>query len=228
MKVMKVLFLVRDPAVQDAVTISLDLRWPDLEIQVVQGGIEEVKMAMVLEPDIVIFHLDSFDFSLQSISELRRFSSIPIIVLSSQRTQEIMFGALTLGADRVIQLPCNVTEMATRIWALWRRVQIGRPSESDVLVRGALVVNRATHEVFLEGQKIGLTHKEFELLYLLMSKPGVVRKEIMGQLWGGEVDNVKKYIQRLRRKLGDSAVEPRWIINMHGVGYRFIGPAPSQ
>ena len=95
-----------------------------------------------------------------------------------------------------------------------------------------LMVNPATYEAFLSGRRLTLTTTEFRMLFLLIKNWGIVvsRQTLERTLWGERVDSyglVKKYVQRLRQKLGDDAREPFWIANVHGVGYRFIGPTPK-
>jgi DNA-binding response OmpR family regulator len=94
------------------------------------------------------------------------------------------------------------------------------------------LVNPATYEVFLEERRVVLTSTEFRLLHLLLKNQGVVvshqalERELGGGHWVESVSLGKKYIQRLRRKLRDDAQEPRWIVTVRSVGYRFIGPHP--
>ena len=103
-------------------------------------------------------------------------------------------------------------------------------SESEgALSSGRLSINPSTYEVFLADQRVNMTSTEFSLLHLLVRNRGtVVAHQTMERtLWPGPGDNsrlVKKYVQRLRRKLGDDPKEPSWIASIHGVGYRFIGP----
>ena len=101
------------------------------------------------------------------------------------------------------------------------------------MTSGELMVNPATYEAYMGRRRIPLTNTEFRLLYLLVKNWGMVvsRQSLERGLCGEQVDSsglVKKYVQRLRQKLGDNAREPIWIASVHGVGYRFIGPAPRS
>ena len=94
-------------------------------------------------------------------------------------------------------------------------------------------INPATYEVFLNDGRITLTSTEFRLLHLLLKNRGMVvaRRVLEQSLWGDQVGSyglVKKYVQRLRLKLGDNARNPIWIASIHGVGYRFIGPSSAS
>ena len=101
------------------------------------------------------------------------------------------------------------------------------------MASGALLLNPATYEVLLHGKRMALTSTEFRLLHLLLKNRGTVatHRFLELALWGDRVDSsalVKKYIQRLRRKLGDDPQEPEWIANVYGVGYRFLGGSTSH
>ncbi len=94
------------------------------------------------------------------------------------------------------------------------------------------MVDPSSHKAFLEGETLNLTSTEFKMLFLLVKNSGMVlsRQTMEDNLWSERGDShglVKKYIQRLRLKLRDDARQPSWIMNVHGVGYRFVGPSPG-
>ena len=136
--------------------------------------------------------------------------------------------ALEAGADDYVRLPCDLTEIMIRIWALVRRAELQAPSdEVERLFRsGPLSLDPTTQEVSLANQQIPLTATEFRLLHFLMKNRGaVVAHQTLGRaLWSGRMDSSKvaqKYVQRLRGKLDDDPRVPHWIASVHGVGYRF-------
>ena len=95
-----------------------------------------------------------------------------------------------------------------------------------------MFINPATFELFLDDRLVPVTSTELKLLHMLMKSHGnVVTHQVLERtIWGEQVDSsglVKKYIQRLRHKIGDTADDPTWIASVHGVGYRFIGPKPE-
>jgi DNA-binding response OmpR family regulator len=137
--------------------------------------------------------------------------------------------ALESGADDYVRLPCDLTEIMARVFALLRRVSV-RSNRHEILFSGPLRINPATYEVFLEDQRVVLTSTEFRMLLLLVKSRGAVvsHETLEKELWDGRTNSdglVKKYVQHLRRKLGDDARESFWVANVHGVGYRFIGPS---
>ena len=139
-----------------------------------------------------------------------------------------------MRSGTLLRLPCDMTEMMARVWALLRRAgAMVRQEEEKPLRSGSLLVNPTTYEVFLGDRRVVLTSTEFRLLHLLLKNRGiVVSHQTLGRtLWGDQVDSsglVKKYVQRVRQKLGDTAREPSWIVSIHGMGYRFIGPSENS
>jgi len=229
---MKVVFIGADPEVADRVATTVQLRWRKTIPIVATTGDEGLQLVEELSPDIVILRPDFQDISLlDAITELRRFSNVPLIVLGyGQDTMEAAH-ALETGADDYVRIPFPLTEMVARISAILRRACTG--TKENPLWSGALSINPATHEVSLSSQRIELNTREFRILYLLMRNWGTVLpfKNLARAIWGGttyEGDLVRKYIQRLRRKLGDNARDPRWIVSVRGVGYRFVGPQPTS
>lgn len=231
---MKVVFIGADPRIADIAAQSCRMGWPEVTPLTATTAAEGLGLVEQVSPDIVLLHPDFPDMPLEdALLEIRRFSNVPIMVLSQQEDAIQAVSALELGADDYVRLPCDLTEMMARIWVLLRRAGTGTAQQPESpLMSGALFINPATYEVFLDNQRLDLTSTEFRLLHLLMKSWGSVvsRQNLERVLWGETVsgsDLVKKYIQRLRNKLGDNAREPHLIANVRGVGYRFIGPAPE-
>jgi DNA-binding response OmpR family regulator len=228
---MKVVYVGRDVRTLEIATLAVHLRWPDVTPVIATSagkGLEVIEREM---PDVVLLHPDFNDLTLgKAIQELRRFSSVPLLVMGREGDEMEVVTSLELGADDYVRLPCDLTEIMVRIWALLRRVGIRPAHESEgPLSSGRLFINPATYEVFLGERRVTLTSTEFRLLHLLVKNRGTVvaHQTLEGALWGEQVDSsrvAKKYVQRLRRKLGDDAREPKWIASVYGIGYQFIGP----
>ena len=231
---MKVVLIGNEPQTTEVVGLSLRLRWPNTKPVVTataSAGLESVEQ---ISPEVVMIHPSFTDMSLAAaIQELRGFSNVPMLVLGIDGSETEIITALELGADDYIRLPCDLTEIMARVWALLRRSGANERTEQEKPLRsGQLLVNPTTFEVFLGDQRVVLTSTEFRLLHLLLKNRGiVVSHKTLGQtIWGDEVDSsglVKKYVQRVRRKLGETAREPSWIVSIHGTGYRFIGPSET-
>lgn len=232
---MKVVIIGANPRTVDIAKVSVRLRWPDASMQSCSTARKGLDLVEQEGPNIVIVHPDFKDSTISAlIQELRGFSNVPLLVLGNEGDEMEAVTSLELGADDYVRLPCDLTELTTRIWALMRRAGTAATYETEnPLTSGHLMVNPATYEAFLSGRRLALTTTEFRMLFLLIKNWGIVvsRQTLERTLWGERVDSyglVKKYVQRLRQKLGDDAREPFWIANVHGVGYRFIGPTPKS
>lgn len=230
---MKVLFFSQDGERVEQLVLALRLRWPDLKPLVVSQGGVGIQVVEQEEPDLVMMCEDLPDLTMwQAIREVRRFSDIPVIVASECRDEMDVVKAIELGADDYINMPSNLMIVVARIVALMRRVGLSRDrSEESPIFCGDLVINPATYEVYLKNERLMLTPTEFKLLYLLAKNRHMTLSQefIQRVIWADDIeagDTLKKYIQRLRRKLGDDARNPIWIKTVHGVGYRFSSPTP--
>ncbi len=228
---MKAVFIGGDSHVADLVGLSIRLRWPSVTPSVAHNYSMGLELVERTSPDVVLLQADSPDMPLLSmIQQLRAFSNVPLLVLGQSEDETEVIAALEMGADHYIKLPFDVTEMMARIWAIMRRVAGKTYHEGEMPVRsGELFINPSTYQVYLGNREVMLTSTEFRVLYLLINQRGSVVSQhtVERTLWGEEADNsglVKKYVQRVRKKLGDSAQNPSWISNVHGVGYRFMGP----
>ena len=228
---MKVLFFSQDEVNVEPLVLALRMRWPDLKPFIVTYGTAGFRAIKQEEPDLVCLceDLPKLDRG-SAIKGVRRFSDIPLVVASQDQGEMDVVKALELGADDYIRLPCNAMGLMARVAALMRRTGLSKQRTGERPVEcGDLLINPATHEVFLDSTRLMLTPTEFKLLYLLAKNRHVTLSQqfIQRTMWAGNEEAaqaLKKYIQRLRRKLGDNARNPRWIKTVHGVGYRFSSP----
>lgn len=146
---------------------------------------------------------------------------IPVIMATAKGAEYDKIQSLDLGADDYLVKPFGMMEMVSRVKAVLRRCQ-SKPNR-DVLSAGGLVVDLAEHTVTADGQRIALTFKEFELLRLFLSAPGVAftREKLLTNIWGGEYTGetrtVDMHIRTLRQKLGKYGA---LIETVRNVGYR--------
>lgn len=227
----KALFFSRDTARVEELALALKIRWPDLKPLMVSKGKQGLQVIEQEEPDVVLMCENLPDMNLfAAISEVRRFSDVPIVVVTDLNDDMQGVKALDLGADDFITLQSNLMVVMVKVMALLRRVSMAHNQENNEPIRcGELLINPATFDVYLGSKALRLTLTEFRLLYLLARNRHITVSQdfIMSNLWSGEIDDgskVKKYIQRLRRKLNDNAKEPRWIKTVHGMGYRLSPP----
>jgi two-component system alkaline phosphatase synthesis response regulator PhoP len=179
-------------------------------------------------PDLLLLDImlpgdDGFSI-LKSLKANKKTAAIPVIMVTARGTEYDKVIGLDLGADDYIAKPFGMMELVARVRALLRRSNLSSPPE--VLKEGGLVVDRQKHIVTVDNKSITLTLKEFELLYLLMSNPGIVltREHILESIWDYSYDGgtrtVDVHITMLRQKLGEYG---NLIETVRGVGYRFGG-----
>ena len=149
---------------------------------------------------------------------------IPVIMATAKGAEYDKIQSLDLGADDYLVKPFGMMEMVSRVKAVLRRC---RPRQNrEILAAGNLVVDLAEHTVMADGERISLTYKEFELLRLFLSSPGVAftREKLLSTIWGteytGETRTVDMHIRTLRQKLGSYGSR---IETVRNVGYRLEG-----
>jgi DNA-binding response OmpR family regulator len=191
-------------------------------------GIEAIRKAEQLKPgmillDIMMPVLDGIEVCRQ----IRKFSRVPIIMLTARGEDDDRIMGLELGADDYITKPFNPREVVARVNAVLRRVPDSAFTKADVLRFPDLEININEHTITTFGQTIPLTSKEMELLWCLASHPGRTfsREMLLEKVWGytycGETRTVDSHIKRLRQKLGVKDTLPWDIQTVWGVGYRF-------
>jgi DNA-binding response OmpR family regulator len=158
--------------------------------------------------------------------EVRQDGDVPILMLSALGENSDKLRGLGLGADDYIVKSATAAEVVARVRAVLRRTRSLSPS-STVLDFGRLVIDIGAHEVRVNGESVTLTAREFDLLEYLARHPRQIltRDQLFGQLWGefGDRHTVTVHISRLRDKIEEDASDPRYIVTVWGVGYRFEG-----
>ncbi len=167
--------------------------------------------------DIMMPHLDGFSVCKLS----REISSLPIIMLTAKDNEEDKLRGYELGADDYVTKPFSPKVLLAKVNALLRRSSVFPLATINA---GKIAILPASRSVFLEGQEITLTYKEYELLSLFMSNPGQIfsREQLLNRIWGydfeGTTRTVDTHIKTLRQKLGE---EGRHIVTLIRSGYKF-------
>ncbi|WP_304452793.1 response regulator transcription factor [Nocardiopsis sp. YSL2] len=170
--------------------------------------------------DIILLNLELPDMDgLEVCRGIRALCDVPLIAVISGGTELDRVLGLQAGADDCVVKPYGFRELAARMDAIMRRVH-KQPQAERVVSHGHLNIDASLREVSVGGRGVEVTRKEFDLLYLLASHPGVVisRKRIMQQVWGDSWSRrtVDTHVSSLRGKLGSSD----WIVTVRGVGFR--------
>lgn len=180
----------------------------------------ESEMPELIILDIMLPELDGVEI-LKKIRADQRYKNIPIIMATAKGTEMDKIGGLNSGADDYLVKPFGVMEMVARVNAVLRRM--AKDEDEGTLVVGNISMKEKEHMVFVQGEKVELTHKEFELLKFFMEHREVVfsRDELMNNIWGmvyvAETRTVDMHIKTLRQKLGSAGGQIKTVI---GVGYR--------
>lgn len=170
--------------------------------------------------DIMMPGMDGIEV-LNKLRSEAEYKNIPVIMATAKGTEMDKIGGLNSGADDYLVKPFGVMEMVARVKAVLRRAVKEAPS-SDITV-GNITLKEKEHMVISDGEKVELTHKEFDILKLFMQNPNMVfsRDKLMSELWGmnyvGETRTVDMHIKTLRQKLGSAGRQIKTVI---GVGYR--------
>ena len=205
------------------------------EIRVAGTAKEAVELGRKAEPDLVLLDLMLPDGSGYDVCrELRRSSDVPIVMLTARGEESDRIVGLELGADDYVVKPFSAREVIARIRAVLRRA--GRPGrEADGPIEiGALRLDPGRHEVTLEGERLELSRKEYDLLHRLMSDAGAVvtREQLIEDVWDmnwfGSTKTLDVHVSGLRKKLDDDPSEPRYLHTVRGVGFRFSSPDEAE
>jgi len=198
-------------------------------IEEAADGVEAIRKVVEVKPNLVI--LDIMMPVLDGIEvchQIRKFSQVPIIMLTARAEDEDRIMGLELGADDYVTKPFNPREVVARVNAVLRRVPDVDYTKADVLNFPNLEINIMEHTIIIVGKRVALTSKEMELLWCLASHPGQTfpREMLLEKVWGytfsGETRTVDTHIKRLRQKLTSQENTPWDIQTVWGIGYRFV------
>jgi DNA-binding response OmpR family regulator len=226
---MKVLIIEDSPEVVEAVSLCLQLRWPETEIAVSAEGSRGIETMRDGHFDMMLLDINLPDIDgFRVLQEIRAFSNVPTIILTVRGKEDDQARGLEMGADDYIVKPFRPRDLVARVNAVLRRYATsGAEKEKPSIVRGKLTLNLASSEVVLRDKKMKLTPTESKLLYVLMENPEetLSGERISNEVWGKQptdTDDLRTYVRRLRNKLKDNP--PRIILTDYGEGYKFVAP----
>ena len=228
------ILLVEDEAVLRE-TIAYNLKAAGHEVQAVEDGeaairsVQEDSLELVLL-DIMLPEIDGFEVCRQ----IRRTSSVPILILTARDDEIDRVVGLEIGADDYLNKPFSMRELMARVKALLRRRDLlhdelvsSQPAEDDVIRAGGLEIDLGAHRVTVGGTEVSLKPREWDLLVFLARHAGQVfsNDQILQNVWGedffGDSRTVAVHVHGLREKLEIEPDARRYIETVRGVGYRF-------
>jgi len=232
---MKVLVIEDDPGIIEVVSLCFQLRWSGTTVVSASTGNKGLELVETESPDVVILDIGLPDVDgYQILKEIRRFSDVPVLMLTVRGEDTDIARGLELGADDYITKPFSHIELIARVQAVLRRAQ-GLPvtDEERPFLSGKLSVDFNRNEVMLDGNSVKLTSTERKLLYHLIRNEGRIlsHESLLTKVWGDSYvdarDLLRVHIQHLRQKLEDNIESPNIIVTEHGIGYKFIRPVGS-
>ena len=232
----KILIVDDEPDISNVVRLYLESN--GFDAITASDGREALEAVELVNPDLIILDVQMPVMDgLEVCREIRKNSHVPIIFLSCKSEGPDKIMGLTMGGDDYIAKPFDPGELLARVNASLRRqdqlTQNKADSEentSDSLNFSGLNLETNTHKAMVDDTEVELSAKEFQLIWLLAKKPGVVwgSEDIYRQLWQSESmgDNrtVMVHVSNLRKKIENDPANPKFIITVKGVGYKFVDP----
>lgn len=211
--------------------LDFNLKNAGYETFIAVDGIEAVKIAKEEKPNLILLDLmipgmDGFDVC-KEIKKDKDMKNTSIIMLTAKGEELDKILGLELGADDYMTKPFSVRELLARVKAVLRRTSAFNEEENDIYESKSLKIDFERHEVNINGKKVDLTLKEFELLKILIKNKGKIlkREMLLDKIWGyeyiGETRTVDVHIRYLRKKIEEDDKNPKFIETIRGVGYRF-------
>ncbi len=179
--------------------------------------LEEKDIALVIL-DVMMPKMDGW----QVCREIRQYSRVPIIMLTARGSENDELRGFELGVDEYISKPFSPKILVARVLAILRRANA---SAEDVIEYGGISLNRSAHEVIIDGEKVDLSFKEFELLAYFMENKDIAlsRERILNNVWNydyfGDARTIDTHVKKLRNKMGDKC--GKYIKTIWGMGYKF-------
>ena len=222
-----VLIIEDDPSIRQGLARFLSDAGHSVES--LSSGMEGVQQAVEGDYDVVVLDLGLPDIDGgNALKMIRSVSEIPVIVATARDEEGEIVRILRDGADDYVVKPFSGAQLQARIEAILRRMGAG--GATGPMNVGELTVDVDQRTAVLAGGELDLTRKEFDLLAYLAERIGVVvsNRELLAEVWrqpyGGADKTVDVHLSVLRRKLGESAAEPRYLQTVHGVGIKLVAP----
>lgn len=226
-----VILVEDDPRIRAAVARTLEGRGH--VVRSASAGLPGLQQILDDPPDVVVLDLGLPDVDGREIlTMLRAVSTVPVIAATARDDEAEIVATLDAGADDYVIKPFSAEQLDARIRAVLRRSRAdATPAES--LTIGELTIDAGAREVTLAGEPVELSRKEFELLHRLALDAGqvVTKRQLLADIWqlpfGGGDKTVDVHLSWLRRKLGETAAEPRYLHTVRGVGVKLVAPPPG-
>jgi len=231
--VQTLLIIEDDPAI--LLGLKKNLSYEGYRVLTASDGEEGLELSFDAKPDLILL-----DVMLPGVNGFeicrtirRHDSTVPILIISAKDQEIDKIMGLELGADDYITKPFSVKEVVARVKAALRRTT-ALEQEMEILTFGDSVVDFQGRSLKVKGEEVDVSPREFELLQYLARNPNRVlsRDQILNRVWGydyyGTARTIDNFIQKLRRKVEDDPENPRFIVTVRGVGYKFVKETAAE
>jgi len=201
------------------------------EVETAGDGVAGLEKARALKPDLIVLDIMLPRLSGLEVCKTLRGEGVttPIVMLTARGQEVDKVVGLELGADDYVTKPFSVRELMARVKAVLRRSD-GGPRRLSRYAFGEVDLDFEVYRATRQGQPLDLSPREFELLRYLIERKGetVSRDKLLEDVWGYDnypsTRTVDTHIAKLRAKIGDSGSDPRYVLTIHGMGYKFVDP----
>jgi len=217
--------------------ISAYLEKEGYQVFTASKGKEALELTERKSPDLIILDLRLPDIPGEEVCQrIRQRRDTPILMLTAKVEEEDKIRGLAIGADDYLTKPFSPRELVARVRAILRRVKVEREPQRDIISfdNGRLRIDISKHEVLMNGKPLSLTPNEFRLLTALARYPGRVytRSELINKVQGYEYEGydrtIDAHVKNLRQKIEEDPKNPRYILTVFGVGYKFGGEEDAK
>jgi DNA-binding response OmpR family regulator len=223
-----ILIIEDDQRIRESLATRLSERGHDVET--VARAIDGVEQAVSGNFDVVVLDLGLPDLDgAEALRMIRSVSQVPVVVATARDDEADIISVLDAGADDYVIKPYSADHLAARIRAVLRRS--GDAIKEDTITVAGLQLDLNAHEATLDGRDLELTARAFDLLAYLASRPGklISKRELLAEVWrqpyGGADKTVDVHVSWLRKELGETAADPKYIHTRRGVGIRLVDPS---
>jgi DNA-binding response OmpR family regulator len=221
-----ILVIEDDPDIRSVVSMTLEAE--GYAVELATNGMEGIELAATAKPDLVVLDIMMPVVSgLEVLQHIRQRDAVPVIILTALGEEANRVRGLQLGADDYMVKPFSPRELVARIQAVMRRSQ-NPLGANDAITFDGLRIDLSSREVWVGGELVELTAKEFDLLAFLAASPGRVftRHQHLHEVWRSSSEwqqegTVTEHVRRLRVKIEADPERPTWLKTVRGVGYRF-------
>jgi len=229
---MKFLLIEDDHEIVETINLLLEMRWEGATLISTISGKKGIELAQTESPDCVILDLGLPDIDgFQVLDQIRGFSDVPLIILTVRGEEMTKVRGLEAGADDYVTKPFSPVELLARLRSITRRTQVSTKT-SDYLIKpfikGKLRVDFSSGEVSIEGKPVKINPREYDLLQLFITNPGVefTNEELMEKIFdrneNHDIAYLKYTIKSMKDKIEMKSENPEMVIEVGDTGYKFV------